>query len=94
MERIASGGVASEEAELLPDRCAVASVVTDLDGEALAAVDLAVPAGTYTNEELISQFAAKVAATARHIAASLGAEGPSNVARARAASPTSQRRWA
>jgi IclR family transcriptional regulator, pca regulon regulatory protein len=93
LERIASGTVAIEEEELLPDRCSVAGVVTGSGGELLVAVDLAVPAGAYTNEELISQLAPKVAATARRIAASLGAEGASNAkgARPRAVSFTSSR---
>jgi DNA-binding IclR family transcriptional regulator len=71
LAQIASGGVATEEEELLPGRCAVASVVPDADGVPLAAVDLAVPAGVYMHEELIAQLSPKVSATARRIAASL-----------------------
>jgi IclR family transcriptional regulator, pca regulon regulatory protein len=83
LERIAAGGVAIEEQELLSSRCAVASVVADPEGEPLAAVDLAVPAGVYSHEELISQLAPKVSATARRITAALSS-GSSPDARPRA----------
>jgi IclR family pca regulon transcriptional regulator len=71
LERILAEGVAVEDEELLAGRQAVAAVVVDGRGEAIAAVELAVPVQSYTREELLAQLGPKVTATAQRIAAAL-----------------------
>jgi IclR family pca regulon transcriptional regulator len=72
LERIVTGGVVVEDEELLAGRRAVAAVVVDGEGAAIAAVELAVPASAYARERLLKDLGPKVAATARHITAGLG----------------------
>jgi IclR family pca regulon transcriptional regulator len=72
LERIAAeGGVAVEDEELLAGRLALAAVVVDGEGTAIAAVEVAVPAKAYTREGLLKELGPKVTATARRIAAAL-----------------------
>jgi IclR family transcriptional regulator, pca regulon regulatory protein len=72
LERVlAQGGVAVEDEELLAGRCAVAAVATDVEGLPVAAVELTLPAGVYTREELLSKLAPKVTSTAQRIALAL-----------------------
>jgi IclR family transcriptional regulator, pca regulon regulatory protein len=73
LERIGAEqeGVAIEDEELLAGRRAVAAAVLDKDDRAVAAVELAVPAHTYTSAELLTQLGPKVTAIAQRIAAAL-----------------------
>jgi IclR family transcriptional regulator, pca regulon regulatory protein len=71
LDRILAEGVAVEDEELLAGRRAVAAVVQDKDGRAIAAVELAAPGSAYTSAELRTQLAPKVVATAERIAAAL-----------------------
>lgn len=72
LERIiAEKGLAVEDEELLAGRRALAAVVVDEKGTAIAAVELAVPAGSYTREQLLKELGPKVTATAQHITAAL-----------------------
>jgi DNA-binding IclR family transcriptional regulator len=72
LERVAAGEIAVEDEELLNGRRALAAVVEDAEGVAIAAVELAVPASTYAREQLVKEFGPKVSATAHHITAELG----------------------
>jgi IclR family transcriptional regulator, pca regulon regulatory protein len=69
--QIAEQGVAIEDEELLAGRRAVAAVVLDKEGQAVAAVELAVPMQACSREELLAQLGPKVTATAQRIAAAL-----------------------
>jgi IclR family pca regulon transcriptional regulator len=72
LERIlAGGGVAVEDEELIDGRRALAAVVADTEGQPVAAVELAVPAGAHTCSELVEQFGSGVLATARRIGVAL-----------------------
>jgi IclR family pca regulon transcriptional regulator len=68
---LADGGLAVEDEELLPGRRAIAAVIVDGDGTAVAAVELAVPVDVCSREQLVKEFGPAVAATARRIAAAL-----------------------
>ena len=57
LERVLRRGVALEDEELLAGRRAIASVVVDGDGVAVAAVELAVPASAYASEQLVKSSA-------------------------------------
>ena len=73
LERVlAEGGLAVEDEEMLAGRRAIAAVVVDDAGAAIAAVELAVPAGAYTHEQLLVQLGPKVSATSQRITAALG----------------------
>lgn len=72
LERIVAEGVAVEDEELLAGRRALAAVVVDAEGTAIAAVELAVPANAYARERLVKELGPEVAATARCITAALG----------------------
>lgn len=73
LERVRAGeGLAVEDEELLAGRRALAAVVVDEDGTAIAAVELAVPADACTREQLVAQFAPKLISTSRRITAALG----------------------
>ncbi len=68
LERIlAQGGVAVEDGELSAGRRALAAVVVDAEGRAVAAVELAVPVEAYTRKELLEELGPKVIAAARDI---------------------------
>ncbi len=70
LERIvAEGGVAVEDEEFSAGRRAVAAAVVDAEGRPVAAVELAVPAGAYTSEEMLRELKPNVAATARNVGA-------------------------
>jgi IclR family transcriptional regulator, pca regulon regulatory protein len=72
LERIAAeGGLAVEDEELLAGRRALAVVVMDGEGAAIAAVELAVPANAYARERLPKEIGPKVTTTARRITAVL-----------------------
>jgi IclR family transcriptional regulator, pca regulon regulatory protein len=72
LERVLAGqGVAVEDEELLAGRRAIAAAVLDKDGQAVAAVELAVPVQACSREELLAQFGPKVTAAAQRIAAAL-----------------------
>lgn len=72
LERVLAGdGVAVEDEELLAGRRAVAAAVVDGEGAVIAAVELAVPASTYTRERLLRELGPKVTATAQRIGAAL-----------------------
>jgi IclR family pca regulon transcriptional regulator len=71
--RIVAGKLlAVEDEELLAGRRAIAAVVVDREGAAIAAVELAVPAGALTREQLLKELGPKVTATAQRITAALG----------------------
>ncbi len=73
LERIAAdGGLAVEDEELLAGRRAIAVVVVDGEGGAIAAIDLAVPEPAYARERLLKDLGPRVAATARRITVALG----------------------
>ncbi len=73
LERIvAADGLAVEDEELLAGRRAIAAVVVDGEGAAIAAVELVVPTQAYARERLLKELGPKVVATARRIAAALG----------------------
>ncbi len=73
LERIlAGGGVVEEDEELLAGRRALAAVVVDGEGAAIAAVELAVPAQAYPGERLLKELGPRVTTTAQRIAAALG----------------------
>jgi DNA-binding IclR family transcriptional regulator len=72
LERVVVRGVATEDEELLAGRRAIASVVVDGEGAAVAAVELAVPASAYAGERLLKELGPKVTTTARRITAALG----------------------
>jgi IclR family transcriptional regulator, pca regulon regulatory protein len=72
LERIAVRGIAVEDEELLAGRRAIAAVVVDGEGAAVAAVELAVPASAYACERLLRELGPKVAATARSMTAAPG----------------------
>ena len=72
LERIVARGVAVEDEELLAGRRAIAAVVVDGEGAAVAAVELAVPASAYARERLLKELGPKVTTTARRITAALG----------------------
>ncbi len=70
LERIAADhGVAIEDEERSAGRRAIAAVVAGGDGQPVAAVELAVPVGAYTSEELLNQLGPEVGATAGRIVA-------------------------
>jgi IclR family pca regulon transcriptional regulator len=71
LERVVVRGVAIEDDELLAGRRAVASVVVDGEGVAVAAVELAVPASAYASERLLKELGPKVTATAARITKAL-----------------------
>jgi IclR family pca regulon transcriptional regulator len=71
LERTLADGVAIEDEEFLAGRRAIAAAVLDKEGQAVAAVELAVPAQAYSSEELLAQLGPKVTATAQRIAAAL-----------------------
>lgn len=64
---LAEGGVAVEDGDLSAGRRALAAVVANAEGQPVAAVELAVPAGAYTREELLARLGPRVIATARSI---------------------------
>jgi IclR family transcriptional regulator, pca regulon regulatory protein len=72
LERIVAGEVAVEDEELFAGRRALAAVVVDAEGTAIAAVELAVPVSAHARERLMYELGPKVAATAHHITAGLG----------------------
>ncbi len=73
LERIvAEGGLAVEDEELLSGRRAIAAVVVDGEGVAVAAVELVVPAQAYAHGRLPKELSPDVTATARRITAALG----------------------
>jgi IclR family pca regulon transcriptional regulator len=73
LERIAAeGGLAVEDEELLAGRRAIAAVVVDGEGAAIAAVELAVPAQAYARERLLKELGPRVATTGRRITVALG----------------------
>ena len=73
LERIvAANGLAVEDEELRAGRRALAAVVVDGEGAAVAAVELAVPAQAYARERLLKELGPKVTATARSITRALG----------------------
>jgi IclR family pca regulon transcriptional regulator len=72
LERIVAGGIAVEDEELLVGRRAVAAVVADGEGAAVAAVELAVPASFYAGERLLKELGPKVTATTGRITEALG----------------------
>jgi IclR family transcriptional regulator, pca regulon regulatory protein len=61
-----------EDEELLAGRRAIAAVVVDGEGAAVAAVELAVPASSYAGERLLKELGPKVTTTARRITEALG----------------------
>ncbi len=84
LERIADGGdggVAVEDEELLAGRRALAAPVFDAAGNALAAVELAVPADAYTRTQLVAKLAPLVVATANAITTSMDAARATDGAR-------------
>jgi IclR family transcriptional regulator, pca regulon regulatory protein len=72
LERIVAGGIAVEDEELLAGRRAIAAVVVDGEGIAVAAVELVVPAQAYARGRLPKELGPDVTATARRITAALG----------------------
>ena len=72
LERVVVRGVAVEDEELLAGRRAIASVVVDGEGAAVAAVELAVPASASARERLLKELGPKVTTTARRITEALG----------------------
>jgi IclR family transcriptional regulator, pca regulon regulatory protein len=73
LERIVAGdGLAVEDEELLAGRRAIAAVVVDGEGTAIAAVELAVPAQAFARERLLKEFGPRVITTAQRITAALG----------------------
>ena len=72
LERVVVRGVAVEDEELLAGRRAIAAVVVDGEGAAVAAVELAVPASAYARERLLKELGPKVTTTARRITKALG----------------------
>jgi IclR family pca regulon transcriptional regulator len=72
LERVVVRGVAVEDEELLAGRRAIAAVVVDGEGAAVAAVELAVPASAYAGERLLKELGPKVTTTARRITEALG----------------------
>ena len=68
---VAAGGLAVEDEELLAGRRAIAAVVVDGEGTAIAAVELAVPAQAFARERVVKEFGPKVTTTAQRIAAAL-----------------------
>ncbi len=73
LERIvAEGELAVEDEELLAGRRAIASVVVNGEGGAIAAVELAVPASAYAGERLLEELGPKVTLAARRITEALG----------------------
>jgi DNA-binding IclR family transcriptional regulator len=72
LERIVVRGVAVEDEELLVGRRAIAAVVVDGEGAAVAAMELAVPASAYAGERLLKELGPRVTATAGHITEALG----------------------
>ncbi|MFI5004359.1 MAG: IclR family transcriptional regulator [Solirubrobacterales bacterium] len=73
LERVRAGdGLAVEDEELLAGRRALAAVVVDGDGAAIAAVELAVPAEACTRAQLLTQFGPRLTSTSQRIAAALG----------------------
>jgi DNA-binding IclR family transcriptional regulator len=68
LERIvAGGGAAVEDEEFSVGRRALAVVVVDAEGWAVAAVELAAPAEAYSRQELLEELGPKVIATAGDI---------------------------
>jgi IclR family pca regulon transcriptional regulator len=67
LKRIARDVIVVEDEELLVGRRAIAAVVEDAKARPVAAVELVVPAGRYTQEEVLEDLGPKVAATARRI---------------------------
>lgn len=61
-----------EDEELLAGRRAIAAVVVDGEGIAVAAVELVVPAQAYARGRLPKDLGPDVTATARRITAALG----------------------
>ncbi len=73
LERVvADGGLAVDDEESLAGRRAIAAVVVDGEGAAIAAAELMVPAEAYTRGRLLEELGPEVAATARRITAALG----------------------
>ncbi len=72
LERVVVRGVAVDDEELLAGRRAIAAVVVDGEGAAVAAVELAVPASAHAGERLLKELGPKVTTTARRITEALG----------------------
>jgi DNA-binding IclR family transcriptional regulator len=72
LQRVLVRGVAVEDEELLAGRRAIAAVVVDGEGAAVAAVELAVPASAYAGERLLKELGPKVTTTAGCITEVLG----------------------
>ncbi len=72
LERMVAGEIAVEDEELLAGRRAIAAVVVDGEGVAVAAVELVVPAQAYARGRLPKELGPDVTATARRITAALG----------------------
>ncbi len=72
LERVVVRGVAVEDEELLAGRRAIAAVVVDGEGAAVAAVELAVPASAYACERLLRELGPKVTSAAGRITEALG----------------------
>ncbi len=72
LERVVAGGIAVEDEELLAGRRAIAAVVVDGEGTAVAAVELVVPVQAYARGRLPKELGPDVTATARRITAALG----------------------
>jgi IclR family pca regulon transcriptional regulator len=71
-ERVLVRRVAVEDEELLAGRRAIAAVVVDGEGVAVAAVELAVPASAYPGERLLKELGPKLTTTAGRITEALG----------------------
>ncbi len=73
LNRIADeGGLVMEDEELLAGRRAIAAVVVDGEGAAVAAVELAVPAQAFAGGQLVKKLGPRVTTAAQRIAAALG----------------------
>jgi IclR family pca regulon transcriptional regulator len=71
LEQIATGGIAIEDEELASGRRALAAVVIDGEGWAVAAVELAVPLHACPREVLVEQLGPKALAVASRIASNM-----------------------
>ena len=68
---VADSGLAVDDEESLAGRRAIAAVVVDGEGAAIAAVELMLPVQAYARERLLQELGPEVAATARRITAAL-----------------------